>query len=217
MEGNKYDTSVAAAVVVHKFDMNLPLYRQTAIFGSSSWTPNPSTLQNLVEQVDFALLGLVAFMAKRVQKDSAVGLDESSCRMLMPREIPEEKPGDLKLKQLIEKIREAKAKGEDSIIGRKNWLFVASVPTGERAARLMTIVSSAMRRSLDVWKYLKELLDRLLAGETDYSKLLPDVWKQEYPEAIRSYREEENRYKSDRKQITRARRVLAAKLKGQQT
>ncbi len=35
MEGNKYDTSVAAAVVVHKFDMHLPLYRQTDVFGSS--------------------------------------------------------------------------------------------------------------------------------------------------------------------------------------
>ncbi len=40
----------------------------------------------------------------------------------MPREMPEEKPGDLKLKRLIEKIREAKAKGEDSIIG-KMWAY----------------------------------------------------------------------------------------------
>lgn len=38
--------------------------------------------------------------------------------MLMPREIPEEKPGDLKLKRLVEKIRETKAKGEESIIGK---------------------------------------------------------------------------------------------------
>ncbi len=35
VEGNKYDTSVAAAVVVHKFVMHLPLYRQTDVFGSS--------------------------------------------------------------------------------------------------------------------------------------------------------------------------------------
>ncbi len=74
-------------------------------------------------------------------------------------------------------------------LGRKNWLFVANVLSGERAARLMTIVSSAKRHSLDVWKYLKDVLDRLLAGETDYTKLLPDVWKQEHPEAIRTYRE----------------------------
>ena len=78
---------------------------------------------------------------------------------------------------------------------------------------MMTIVSTAKRHCLDVWKYLKDVLDRLLAGETDYTKILPDVWKQEHPRVIRTYREEESRYKSDRKQLTRARRVLAAKLK----
>ncbi len=67
----------------------------------------------------------------------------------------------------------------------------------------MTIVSSAKRHSLDVWKYLKDVLDRLLAGETDYTKLLPDMEARE-SEAIRTYREEESRYKSDRKQLTRA-------------
>jgi len=391
VEGNKYDSSVAAAVVVHKLDMHLPLYRQTDIFGSGGWTPSRSTLQNLLTQVDFVLLDFVRAMTKLVQKDSAVGLDESSCRMLMPKETPEAKPGDLKTQRLIEKIREAKAKGEDSIIGkmwayrgldrapynifdfrisrhrdgpddffreskcivqgdcfsgntsvvlhnrerlqfaacwaharrevydvskeneyrkklldmiqglydayareqgmdadarvahrkkfalplletikkyvdsldasrvlpksdmagalgyirnhwdalnvyvsngqipidnnrveqlmrqvalgRKNWLFVANVESGERVARLMSVVSSAKRHSLDVWRYLKDILDRILAGETDYSKLMPDVWKREHPEAIRVYREEESRYKADRKQVTRARRIVAAKLK----
>ncbi len=81
----------------------------------------------------------------------------------------------------------------------------------------MSLVSSAKRHQLDVWKYLKDVLDRLLAGETDYSKLLPDVWKQEHPDAVRTYREEESRYKSDRKKLTRARRIIAAKQKRQQT
>jgi transposase len=393
VEGNKYDTSVAAAVVVHKYDMHLPLYRQTDIFAGSGWNPSRSTLQNLLEQVDFAMVGLFAFMAKLVQGDSAVGLDESSCRMLMPDEIPEAKPGDLKTKRLIEKMREAQGKGEDSLmgkmwayrgldqapynifdfrisrhrdgpeeffadsrcivqgdcfsgntsvvlksdnrltfaacwsharrtvydvnkenphrqklldmiqglfdvnvreqgmavatrtehrqeyavpilkaiklyidtltdqevmpksdlagalgylrnhwealnvyagdgripidnnrveqlmrevaLGRKNWLFVGNVAAGERSARLMTIVSSAKRHHLDVWKYLKDILDRLLAGETDYAQMLPDVWKQQHPEAIRTYRQEETRYKADRKQLSRARRVIAAKLKRQ--
>ena len=98
-------------------------------------------------------------------------------------------------------------------LGRKNWLFVANVESGERVARLMSVVSSAKRHCLDVWKYLKDILDRILAGETDYAKLMPDVWKQEHPEAIRVYREEESRYKAERKQVTRARRIVAAKLK----
>jgi hypothetical protein len=62
---------------------------------------------------------------------------------------------------------------------------VANVESGERVARLMSVVSSAKRQSLDVWKYLNGILDRILAGETDYAKLLPDVWRQEHPEAIR--------------------------------
>ena len=40
----------------------------------------------------------------------------------MPSEIPEANPGDLKTKRLIEKIQEAKGKGEDSIIG-KMWAY----------------------------------------------------------------------------------------------
>lgn len=44
-----------------------------------------------------------------------------------------------------------------------------------------------------------------------------NVNMQEQPQAIRTYRVEESRYKSERKQLTRARRVLAAKLKPKQT
>jgi transposase len=394
VEGNKYDSSVAAAVVVHKYDMHLPLYRQTDLLASSGWTPSRSTLLNLLKQVDFAIEPLVSYMAKLVQGDEVVGLDESSCRMLMPAEIPVAKPGDQKTQRLIEKIQEAKKNKADSIIGkmwayrglvrapynifdfrisrhrdgpedffrnsrcvvqgdcfsgntsvvlksdgrltfaacwaharrkvyevneknehrkkllemiqglydinareqgmdaaakrehrqeharpllevmkryidsltdqvvlpksdlaealgylrnhwvalceyiqnghipidnnrveqlmrevalgRKNWLFVGNVESGERAARLMSLVSSAKRHQLDVWKYLKEVLDLLLAGETDYSKLVPDLWKQEHPEAVRIYREEEARYKSDRKLLDRARRILAAKEESQQ-
>lgn len=394
VEGNKYDSSVAAAVVVHKYDMHLPLYRQTDLFAGSGWTPSRSTLLNLLQQVDFATGPLVSYMAEKVQSDAAVGLDESSCRMLMPAEIPVAKPGDQKTQRLIEKIEEARKNKADSIIGkmwayrgiarapynifdfrisrhrdgpedffknsrcivqgdcfsgntsvvlksdgrltfaacwaharrkvhevakenehrkklldmiqglydinareqgmdatariehrqeyaqpllevikkyidslsdqvvlpkselaealgymrnhwkalcvyaqnghlpidnnrveqlmrevalgRKNWLFVGNVESGERAARLMSLVSSAKRHQLDVWRYLKDVLDRLLVGETDYSRLVPDVWKQEHPEAVRIYREEEARYKSDRKLLDRARRILAAKDKGLQ-
>jgi len=98
-------------------------------------------------------------------------------------------------------------------LGRKNWLFVGNVEAGERAARLMTLVSSAKRHHLDVWMYLKDILDQLLGGETDYSKFAPDVWKAAHPEAVRTYREEESRYKADRKTVSRAKRIIAAKQK----
>lgn len=58
---------------------------------------------------------------------------------------------------------------------RKTWLFVCSVKGGEQSPLLMPQASSARRHDLDVWTYLKDVLDQLLAGSTDYHRLLPDV------------------------------------------
>ena len=55
-------------------------------------------------------------------------------------------------------------------------------------AALLTLVSTAHRNDLDIWAYLKDVLDRLLAGETGYRSLQADVWKQTHPEQIRTYR-----------------------------
>jgi hypothetical protein len=79
---------------------------------------------------------------------------------------------------------------------------------GERAATLMTIVSSAIRNGLDVAVYLKDVLDQLLAGSTDYASLCPHVWKLTHPEAIRAYRVDERRDAADRKRVRGARRRL---------
>jgi transposase len=95
-------------------------------------------------------------------------------------------------------------------LGRKNWLFIGSVDAGYRAADLMSLVSSAARNDLDVFHYVKDILDRLLAGETNYDALRPDVWKQSHPEAIRLYRVEERRSRADAKAVKRARRRLVA-------
>lgn len=94
-------------------------------------------------------------------------------------------------------------------LGRKAWLFVGNVAAGEQSATLMSLVSSAKRHDLDVGVYLKDVLDQLLAGCTDYERLLPDVWKQSHPEAVRVYRVEERRDKADRKQFHAAQRRLA--------
>jgi transposase len=96
-------------------------------------------------------------------------------------------------------------------LGRKNWMFIGSVAAGYRAADLMSLVSSAARNDLDVFLYVKDVLDRLLAGERDYDALRPDVWKQSHPEAIRIYRQEERRSRADAKAVKRARRRIARK------
>jgi len=92
-------------------------------------------------------------------------------------------------------------------LGRKNWLFLGSVAAGYRAATFLTIVSTAHRNDLDVWAYIKDVLDQLLAGSTDYHALQADVWKQSHPEQIRAYRAEERRERADAQRARRARRA----------
>jgi transposase len=94
-------------------------------------------------------------------------------------------------------------------VGRKNWLFKGSVAAGERAANLTTIVASAVRNELDVGAYLQDVLERTLAGETDWAAMAPHAWKAEHPESIRTYRQEERRQAADRKRTRRARRRLS--------
>jgi transposase len=389
VEGDRYDTSIAAAVIEAKWALYLPIYRQQDLFASSGWTPSRSTLLNLIALVQFVVEPLVRYMTQLVQQDVGIGLDDTSCRMLLPKEIPKVIPGDAKSKRLAEKVAEARKAGKKSLLakmwaycglfeapynifdfrvsrhrdgpddflatsrckvqadcfsgntsvvlqsdgrlefvacwsharrkveqattyqkdaeqllgmiqalydietrakemsgqqreelrgrestivlagikkwldrpamdrllpksdfaeavryirnhwealnvfasdgrlpidnnyveqlmkqvalGRKAWLFVGNVEAGERSAMMMTLVSSAKRHDLDVGLYIKDVLDQLLAGCTDYHRLLPDQWKQRHPEAIRQYRQEERRDKAERKQVRAAKRRLARK------
>ena len=96
-------------------------------------------------------------------------------------------------------------------IGRKNWLFIGDIEPGYRAADLLSLVSSAVRNDLDVFVYVKDVLDQLLAGESDYHSLRPDAWKESHPEAVRVYRAEERAARADAKATKRARRRAGRK------
>ena len=85
-------------------------------------------------------------------------------------------------------------------------LFAGSVAGGERTAGFLTLVSSAMRNDLDVWQYIKDVLDQLLAGVTAYEPLLPWNWAADHPEAIRHYRVDERQERTDRKRFKRENR-----------
>lgn len=96
-------------------------------------------------------------------------------------------------------------------LGRKNWLFLGSVDAGNRTATILTIISTALRNDLDVCAYVKDVLDQLLSGSTDYHSLRADVWKQSHPESVRHYRADERRDAADRRQYRRAQRRLAGR------
>ena len=45
-------------------------------------------------------------------------------------------------------------------------------------------IASAHRHDLDVWAYLRDILERLAKGETALEQLLPDVWKASHPQQV---------------------------------
>lgn len=384
VEGDRYDTSVAAEIITAKYGFHLPVYRQQDLFAGSGWTPQRSTLLNILVASAFAIRPLAEHIEQVVLAGDIVGTDDTRVTLLLPATIPKADAADPKSQRIHEVFSEAAAEGRRSVtarmwayrsvtealnvfdftvsrhrdgpdlmlagfrgtlqadcyagyegialrseggirraacvahtrrkvfdakdayplesslvlakfqqlydiedraktlsveervslrqsaaaevwaslgewldgaaavgvlpksklgealgylrnhwkplqtylrdgrvpidnneveqlmkqvaIGRKNWLFIGSVPAGERAADFLTLVSSALRNDLDVWAYLKNVLDRLLAGETDYAALRPDVWRREHPEAIREYRVTERRDRADRKQYRRATR-----------
>ena len=93
VEGDRYDTSVAATIVEAKWFHHMPIYRQQDQFAGSGWTPSRSTLSNIVSQVDFVVSPFIEFMTKLVQQDIGVGIDDTSCRMLLPPQRSGGNPG----------------------------------------------------------------------------------------------------------------------------
>jgi len=94
-------------------------------------------------------------------------------------------------------------------IGRKNWEFLGSEAAGPRAATLFTILAGAKRHRLEPWAYVRDVLLRLSAGETDLEALLPDRWGASHPEHVLQHRLDESRQKAARQKGRRERRRLA--------
>lgn len=384
VEGDRYDSSVAAEIITAKYGYHLPVYRQQDLFAGSGWTPARSTLLNILMAAAFVIEPLVAFFKRAVLADDVIGTDDTGVTLIVPEAVPKLDPNDPKsqrahevLSKAVEQKRPsvkahmwayrgitvplnvfdftvswhrdgpeimladfegivlgdcysgfegialasdgrirrascaaharrkftdaktayplesavviakfqqlydiedqakdrspedrlalrqaaaapvwaeleawldskaatgalpksllAKATGylrnqwnglqtyltngrvpidnndveqlmKQVALGRKNWLFVGSVDAGRRAADFLTLVSSAVRNDLDVWVYIKDVLDRLLAGETDYAALRPDAWAAAHPEKIREYRTTERRDRAARKKARRATR-----------
>lgn len=96
----------------------------------------------------------------------------------------------------------------ESTDNRKNWEFLGSEAAGPRAAVLFTILAGAKRHRLEPWAYVRDVLLRLSAGETDLETLLPDHWGATHPEHILTHRLDESRRKaSRRKEARKARRA----------
>jgi transposase len=97
-------------------------------------------------------------------------------------------------------------------IGRKNWQFLGSANAGPRASTLFTILAGAKYHCLEPWAYVRDVVQRLCAGETDLESMLPDRWAAAHPEYVLEHRLEESRRKAARKKRAREqRREMATK------
>jgi len=64
-----------------------------------------------------------------------------------------------------------------TVVGRKNYLFYGSERGGRTAAALYSVVESAKRHGIKLWKYLRDLFTRLPTMKvSDLPALLPDRW-----------------------------------------
>ena len=61
-------------------------------------------------------------------------------------------------------------------VGRKNWMFAGSAAGGTRAAVLYSLIGTCGLLGVEPWAYLKDVLQRIAAGE-DPATLTPRLWK----------------------------------------
>ncbi|MHB1557461.1 MAG: transposase domain-containing protein [Isosphaeraceae bacterium] len=82
---------------------------------------------------------------------------------------------------------------------------------------LFTILAGAKRHHLEPWAYVRDVLLRLSAGETDLESLLPDRWAASHPEHVLKHRLDESRRRAARTKATRERRRARKKACGPAT
>jgi transposase len=124
VEGNRYDTSIAAEIITAKYGYHLPFYRQQDWFAGSGWTPSRSTLLNILTAAEFVLQPLAEYYHRLVLDSGGLGCDETTVTLIVPPTIPAIDPDDPRSKRVHEVIRQAHQKGRKSINARM-WAYRA--------------------------------------------------------------------------------------------
>src|SRR5436189_1240696 len=88
VEGDRYDTSIAAEIVTAKYAYHLPVYRQQDWFAGSGWMPDRSTLLNILASSAYVLEPLYQYYADWVRTTAVIPTDETKVMLLLPPEIP---------------------------------------------------------------------------------------------------------------------------------
>jgi transposase len=122
VEGDRYDTSVAAEIITAKYGFHLPIYRQQDLLAGSGWTPDRSTLLNILVASAFVIRPLAEHIKRVVLASDIIGTDETRVTLLLPSTIPKADPDDPKSQRIHEVFSEAAAQGRRSASGRM-WAY----------------------------------------------------------------------------------------------
>ena len=121
--GNRYDTSVAAEIVVNKYAFHLPVYRQQDLFASSGWVPMRSTLLHLIGSAARLAAPLVDYLKKLVIASGSLGTDDTRVTLVIPRKLsPPADDDDVNARRAFEVLTAAANAGEKSISARY-WAY----------------------------------------------------------------------------------------------
>ena len=122
VEGNRYDTSIAAEIITAKYSYHLPYYRQQDLFAGSGWTPSRSTLLNIASAAGDLLPPLIDYFREEVIGSGVVGTDDTRVTLLLPSVLPTPIEGDPKSKRIHEVFSAAIRDNEKSVTARM-WAY----------------------------------------------------------------------------------------------
>jgi transposase len=122
VEGNRYDTSVAAEIITARYGYHLPFYRQQDIFAGSGWVPSRSTLLNLQTAAAERLRPLIKYFADAVRQDSVIGTDDTGVTLLLPKVLPELDPDNPRSVRIHEVLSEA-LQSDRKHVKAKMWAY----------------------------------------------------------------------------------------------
>ncbi len=125
IEGDRYDTSVAAEIITANLGYHLPLYREQDIFAGSGWVPHRSTLLNIKTAAAELVQPLVEFFADEVRSDSVIGTDDTGVTLLLPKVLPEIVPGNVR-SQRIHEVLSAAVRDDKKHVKAKMWAYRGS-------------------------------------------------------------------------------------------
>ena len=122
VEGDKYDTSVAAQIITYKYGFHLPLYRLQDLFAGSGWTPSRSLMLNVLNNCSFIIQPLLSYFKQTLLSDWIIACDDTGVTLLYPKVIPKFDLSDLKQKRAAEVYAKALEENKPSI-NAKMWAY----------------------------------------------------------------------------------------------